>query len=63
MLVPIPFVYALIFSHLLWDGFGLFTQMLATNRLSELEEAQEENLSLSKQLEDLQVYDSELRYV
>lgn len=31
--------------------------MLATNRLSELEEAQEENLSLSKQLEGLQVSD------
>lgn len=37
--------------------------MLATNRLSELEEAQEENISLSKQLEGLQVSDPESRYV
>lgn len=35
--------------------FQCTTQMLATNRLSELTEAQGENLTLSKQLEDLQV--------
>lgn len=39
------------------------TKMLATNRLSELEEAQEENLSLSKQLEDLQNELNDDKYV
>lgn len=39
------------------------TRMLATNRLSELEEAQEENISLSKQLEGLQNELNDDKYV